>query len=139
MGCRGRGVGGWFLTRTCGAWTRPGVGWAVAALLIWLVVGPWGGRGNGQDPEIGGGDSTLTRPGAGLRLGQRRDFIGGGAGGAGRAPLPGLWARQDPQDVCLFVASHTFQAAATDGGLGVRAPFERVAHVLVGFQTAGRR
>lgn len=119
------------MTWTCGAGARPGVGWAATALLTWWVVGPWGGRENARGPEIGGGDSTLTRPEAGLY----KEW----GWGVGRAPLPGLWARQDPQDVRLLVASHTFQAAAPDRGLGVRAPFECVAHVLVGFQTAGRR
>lgn len=55
----------------------------------------------------------------------------------GRTPLPGLRARQDPEDVHLLVAGHTFQAAALDQGLGAWRPFESVAHVHEGFGTAG--
>lgn len=78
----------------------------------------------------------------GLRWRQRRSYLardGRGFVGAGRAPLPGLGAWQDPHDVCFLVARHPFQTAALDRGGGERAPFESVAHVLEGFQIAGGR
>lgn len=62
-----------------------------------------------------------------------------GRGGAGRAPLPSLRARQDPNDVRLLVTGHAFQAAAADRGLGTRSPFESVTHVHERFGTAERR
>lgn len=55
------------------------------------------------------------------------------------APLPGLGARQDPQDVRLLLTSHTLQGAAADQALRVRPPFEPVAHVHVGLGMAGGR
>lgn len=68
------------------------------------------------------------------------ELSGGGVPtGRGQAPLPGLRARQDPQDVRLLVASHTLQGAAADRALGVRPPFEPGAHVHVGLETAGGR
>lgn len=52
------------------------------------------------------------------------------------APLPGPSAWQDPEDIGLLVASHTFQRAALDLGWGLRLPFECEAHVLIGFWQA---
>lgn len=78
----------------------------------------------------------------GLRWWQRHSNLardGRGLVGAGRAPLPGLGAWQDPHDVRFLVARHPFQTAAPDRGGGERAPFESVAHVLEGFQIAGGR
>lgn len=98
-----------------------------------------GAWAQGRGAEIDKNYYTPTWSGAGLRLGPVRGVRmppGRGLGAEG-VPLPGFGAGQDSQDVCLFVAGHTFQAAALDQGPSVWLPFKRVTHILVEFRTAG--